>query len=101
MSLEELTASVRSKIRENVSLGHTVMFDLGADGVIFVDGTVTPAVVDNERREPETTFTLSADLLGKMLNGEGGGTLAYMTGKLKISGSMGVALKINGMLDES
>lgn len=100
MSLEDLTRSVREKAAQNVSLGHTVMFDLGGDGVIFWDGTVTPPVVDNEKRDAETVLKLSAKSLQKMLDGSMNTTLAYMTGSLKISGSMGIAMKINAMMDD-
>ncbi len=100
MSLEELTEAVRHKLRENAPLGHTVLVDLGADGVVHIDGTQNPAAVTNERGEAETTLTLSADLFRRMLAGEGGATMAYMSGKLKVAGSMGVALKINGMFEE-
>jgi putative sterol carrier protein len=100
MSLEELTEEIRAKARANVPLGHTVLFDLGPDGVIFWDGTQNPAAVDNLRREAETTLKLPSDLLKEMLNGGANATLAYMTGRLKISGSTGVALKINSMLED-
>jgi putative sterol carrier protein len=100
MSLEDMTAAVRRKVNENPKFGHTVLIDLGTDGVIFVDGTQVPAVITNEREEAETTLTLPTSLFTKMLNGDGGATMAYMTGKLKISGSVGVALKLNSMLDD-
>lgn len=100
MSLEDLTRSVREKAAQNVSLGHTVMFDLGSDGVIFWDGTAAPPVVDNEKRDAETVLKLSAKSLQKMLEGSMNTTLAYMTGSLKISGSMGIAMKINAMMDD-
>ncbi len=100
MSLEDLTETVRRKLRENAALGHKVLVDLGFDGVIHIDGTQNPAAVTNERDEAETTLTLSADLFRRMLAGEGGATMAYMNGKLKIAGSMGVALKMNAMLEE-
>lgn len=100
MSLDDLTEAVRRKLGENPSLGHTVLIDLGDDGVIMIDGTVNPAIVGNERGETETILTLSAALFGRMLAGEGGATMAYMSGKLKIAGSMGVALKLNAMMEE-
>jgi len=100
MSLEELTKIVQDKVSAGPSLNHTAMFDLGADGVIFWDGTQTPPVVDNERRDAEMTMKLSSDLMVKMMDGGVNATVAYMTGKLKITGSMGIALKINSLLEE-
>ena len=100
MSLDALTKTVKEKAAQNVSLGHTVLFDLGDEGAIFWDGTQNPAVISNEKAEAETTLKLSAASLQKMLDGGMNATLAYMTGSLKISGSMGVALKINSMMED-
>jgi putative sterol carrier protein len=100
MSLDALTKTVKEKAAQNVSLGHTVLFDLGAEGAIFWDGTQNPAVITNDKSEAETTLKLSAASLQKMLDGAMNATLAYMTGSLKISGSMGVALKINAMMED-
>lgn len=100
MSLEALTAAIRRKLEENLPLNHTVLLDLGETGVVFIDGTVNPAMVDNIARPAETTLTLSPDLLARMLDGSADGTLAYMTGRLKVAGSIGVALKMNAVLGD-
>jgi putative sterol carrier protein len=100
MSLDQLTKTVKEKATQNVSLGHTVMFDLGDEGVIYWDGTQNPAVISNDKAEAETTLKLTSASLQKMLDGGMNATLAYMTGSLKISGSMGVALKINAMMED-
>ncbi|MDB5360860.1 MAG: sterol transfer family protein [Rhodospirillales bacterium] len=100
MSLDALTKMVKEKATQNVSLGHTVLFDMGDDGAIFWDGTQNPAVISNDKAEAETTLKLSSASLQKMLDGGMNATLAYMTGSLKISGSMGVALKINAMMED-
>ena len=88
MSLDALTKMVKEKATQNVSLGHTVLFDLGDDGVIFWDGTQNPAVISNEKAEAETTLKLSSASLQKMLDGGMNATLAYMTGSLKINALM-------------
>jgi putative sterol carrier protein len=100
MDRDEITQAVRRKLAENPSFGHTILFDFGADGVLFVDGTVEPAILSEERQPAETTLTLSSALFQKMLRGEGSATLAYMTGSLKIAGSVGVALKLNALLED-
>jgi putative sterol carrier protein len=100
MALETLTESVRRKLSDNPPFGHTILFDFGPEGIIFVDGTISPPVVSNERREAQTTLTLSATLFQNMLRGESSATLAYVTGELKIAGSIGVALKLNALLED-
>jgi putative sterol carrier protein len=100
MSVESATAAIRVKASSAAPLGHTILFDLGGDGVIFWDGTQTPPVVDNTTRDAETTITISLDNLDNLIAGQLNPTMAYMTGKLKIQGSMGVALKMGELLDE-
>jgi putative sterol carrier protein len=39
--------------------GYRVQFDLGDDGVVFWDGTQTPAMIDNEARDADTVMSLS------------------------------------------
>ena len=100
MSLERATAAIRAKAALAPKLGHRVTFDLGAEGVIYWDGTAVPAVIGNEAGESETTLTLSLDDLEKLIDGSLNPTLAYMTGTLKVAGSMGVALKIGQLLED-
>ena len=100
MSLESATAAIRAKAGTAAPLGHTIQFDLGGDGVIFWDGTQTPPVIDNTARDAETTITISLDNLDSLIAGQLNPTMAYMTGKLKIQDSMGVALKMGELLDE-
>jgi putative sterol carrier protein len=100
MSLDTITDSVRSKLAQNPPFGHTVLFDFGPEGVVYVDGTKTPPVVSNERLEAQTTLALTANLFQGMLRGESSATLAYVTGELKITGSIGVALKLNALLED-
>ena|SRR5262245_61235684 len=100
MSLESATAAIRAKAALAPKLGYRVTFDLGPDGVIYWDGTVVPPAIGNAAGESDTTLTLSLDDLQKLIDGALNPTLAYMTGKLKLAGSMGVALKISQLLEE-
>ena len=100
MSLESATAAIRAKAGTAAPLGHTIQFDLGGDGVIFWDGTQSPPLIDNTARDAETTIIISLDNLDNLIAGQLNPTMAYMTGKLKIQGSMGVALKMSSLLEE-
>jgi putative sterol carrier protein len=100
MSLDSTTQSIIAKAGTSPSLGYRVQFDLGDDGVIFWDGTGTPPVIDNTRREAETTIAISLEDLEKLIAGTLNATMAYMTGKLKIQGSMGVAMKLGELLGD-
>jgi putative sterol carrier protein len=51
-------------------------------------------------RDAETTIAISLDDLQRLITGALNPTMAYMTGKLKVQGSMGIALKMSQLLEE-
>lgn len=76
------------------SFDGSLKFDCGADGVIVLaDGTAT--TID---RPADCTISLSQDNLVKLLAGKLNPMTGVMMGKLKISGDMGVAMKLGKLL---
>jgi putative sterol carrier protein len=100
MTIDDLTDRIRQKATTSPPLGYRVKFDLGDDGLILWDGTGSAPQIGNEDGDAETTIGISVDDLAKMVEGNLNPTLAYMTGRLKVSGSMGVALKISQLLED-
>ena len=74
------------------------MFEEG--GVVFWDGTGDQPAVSEADGEADTIMRLSEEDFRKLMEGSLDPTLAYMTGKLKVEGKLGVALKINSMLSD-
>jgi len=99
MSLESLTEALRQRAAQNPKLGYKVKFALDDGGVIFWEGTGDQAAITNSDGEADTTMRLSEENLEKLLAGNLDPTMAYMTGKLKVEGRMGVALKIDHVGD--
>ncbi len=97
MSLEDYTTKVRGMVGEDSGLGKTLKFDLGDDGVITIDGKSTPNTVSNENGEADCTVKLSSDNFGKLLEGKGNPMTMFMTGKIKVTGDMGVAMKLQSL----
>ena len=100
MSLESLTEALRRRAAQSPKLGYKVKFVVGDAGAIFWDGTGDKAAITNDDGEADTILRLSEENLEKLLAGNLDPTMAYMTGKLKVEGKMGVALKINAMLSD-
>ena len=65
--------------------------DVGAWTVTVADGTVSVA---EGAHDADCTLSASEETLMKIARGEANPTMAYMTGKLKIKGDMGAALKL-------
>lgn len=69
----------------------SVKFDMPGEGVIrIVDGAVI-----TEDGDADCTITADPDVFKDMFEGELDPTSAYMTGKIKIEGDMGVAMKLS------
>ena len=100
MSLEGITAKIKEKMSMAVGLDARVKFDFGDDGLIFVDTTQTPPVITNDDADADLTLETSADTLQAILDGTQDPNIAFMMGKLKVKGSMGLAMKLNAILED-
>jgi putative sterol carrier protein len=72
--------------------------DSGTFQLLISEETVR--VNEGSEASPDCTLKLSDHNFRKMIMGKLNGTAAFMTGKLKIQGSMGLALKLEGILNE-
>ena len=54
----------------------------------------------DDTAEADTVLRMSAENLGKLMAGRLSPMLAFSTGRLRIEGSKGVALKLASLLDE-
>lgn len=81
-------------------LGHRVRFDLTDSGTaIVLDATGPSADISEGGGEAEAVLKLSSDTLEKLITGRIGPMMAFSTGRLRVEGSQGVALKLAGLLD--
>ena len=79
---------------KTVGMNNSFVFDItdvGAWTVSVVDGAVSVAEGANDA---DCTLSASEETMMKIARGEANATTAYMTGKLKIKGDMGAALKL-------
>lgn len=100
MTVDQIEAQMKARAMNFMGLGALVKFDFGGGDALFIDGRSTPPVVSREGATPDTTLTISAENLIKLAEGKLAPTLAFMTGKLKVSGNMGVAMKLANMLED-
>lgn len=97
MSLDDIAQKLQSKLS---GFNHTMKLDFNDDGFVFVDATQTPPVATLEDKDAEVTLVTSIETFEKILSGQQDPNIAFMMGKLKVQGSMGLALKLNGMLED-
>lgn len=100
MSLEAITARIEQKMSMAAGLKARLKIDFGDEGLIFVDTTQTPPLINHEDLEADTTFVCSMATFQAILDGTQDPNLAFMMGKLKVKGSMGIAMKLNSILED-
>jgi putative sterol carrier protein len=98
MNLEACTEAIRTKVGADSGLGATLKFDCGSDGVIYIDGQSTPNTVSNNNADAQCTVGISLDNLNAMLSGELEPTTGFMMGKLKVTGDMSVAMRLQRVI---
>ena len=95
-SPREFFESLASRVDPSKAAGMNASYKFEIDGagswnVDVDDGKVT---VTENGGEADTTITTSAETFTKIANGEQNPTAAYMSGKLKVSGDLGQAMKL-------
>jgi len=96
-TLEEITDGMRDRIGEDCGLGATLKFDFGDDGMVFVDAVTVPNVVSNDDEDAECTIRITKENFESLAGGDLDPTTAFMMGKLKIDGNMGIAMKLQSV----
>ncbi len=100
--VQQIISQIGSQLGANSGLGGTLKFDFGEAGSVLVDGRSSPnAVSDGAGKNADTTISVSLADFEKMAKGELDGTSAFMQGKLRVAGDMGLAMKIGPLVQKA
>ena len=89
--------SLQDKANEVDAIGGTIKFVID-DTIVFVDGTGSKNLVSNSNENADCTISTTATALKDMQSGDLNPMTAVMSGKVKISGDMGLAMKIQSLM---
>jgi len=97
VAAEEFFAGLEAQVDPSKITGidNSYLFDVTDEGQWLVevrDGAVT--VSDGAGRDADVMIQVSSAVFDKIASGQQNPATAYMTGKLKITGDMNVALKL-------
>jgi putative sterol carrier protein len=87
----------RADASKTAGMSNSYLFDIEDAGqwrVDVQDGTIS---VSEGPADADVTIAASSDTFQKIIAGEQNPTSAYMTGKLKVKGDMGAALKLQNL----
>ena len=87
--IEDAVEALREKMSKN-SFDGTAKFEIEGEGSIVLNENKVYA----SEEETDVTFKASVEIFQQIFNGELDPTSAFMTGKLKIDGDMGTAMRL-------
>ncbi|OUS07097.1 sterol carrier family protein [Rhodobacterales bacterium 52_120_T64] len=90
----ESAVSVLNDKFEGQSFDGSVKFELVGIGAIRID----ESGVSVDDGDADCTLSADADVFQAIIEGDTNPTAAFMTGKLKVDGDMGMALKLGSLL---
>jgi putative sterol carrier protein len=96
MSLETTTEKVKALAEKAGGFGNTIKFTMD-EGVIYLDGSGDHNTVSNEDKEANCTIKIKTEDMLSLLNGDLNPMMAFMSGKLKVDGDMGAAMKLQSL----
>lgn len=97
MAFETILENLSASATKAPALGKTLKFDFG-DNKIFIDGTGAGNVISTEDKEADCTISVSLEDFTGMTNGSINPMTAFMSGKIKVKGDMGLAMKLQTLL---
>ncbi len=97
MSFEAILEQFKAQAAKMPSIGKTLkmVFD---EGVVFIDLTGDTPSISSEDKDADCTISTSLETLNQLRTGDLNPMMAVMSGKVKIKGDMGVAMKLQSLL---
>jgi putative sterol carrier protein len=96
MSAKEFFDTLESRVdpAKTAGMNNSYLFDIEGAGKWKVDVQDGNVSVTENAEDADVTITTSEETFDKITSGEQNATSAYMTGKLKVKGDMGAAMKL-------
>lgn len=97
MELTAITEALQLQSQNISPIGATLKFVLD-ENTIYIDGSGESNKVSNEDKEADCVIISSVETFLKLKNGDLNPMMAVMSGKVKIKGDMGVAMKLQSLI---
>ena len=98
MLLQKVVDGLKQKVGEDCGLAAIIKFDFGDQGKVVLDATQIPNLVSTSDSESDCTMVISIENFMALADGTLDGASAFMSGRLKIQGDMGIAMKLGAIL---
>ena len=97
MDANAILTAIQQQAANVPPLGASLKFELG-DMAIHIDGKGSTNIVTLSHAEADCTISTDPETFTKLRNGEINPMMAVMSGLIKIKGDMGVAMKLQSLI---
>lgn len=97
MSIDNLISQFEKRAATAAPIGGTLKFEVDGMGIL-IDGSGETNTVKASEDAADCTISLTAEVLQKLRDGEINPMMAVMGGQIKISGDMGLAMKVQSLM---
>ncbi len=97
MSIENIVSQFEKRASSASPIGGKLKFEVDGMGII-IDGSGDSNIVSAGDGDADCTISLTAEVLEKLRDGEINPMMAVMGGQIKISGDMGLAMKVQSLM---
>ena len=97
MNIETVIEQMNEQAAKAAPIGGTIKFNLDGN-IIYIDGTGDKNVLSTEDKDAQCLIITSIETLNGVKNGSVNPMMAAMSGKIKIKGDMGFAMKLQSLL---
>lgn len=97
MSLDNMISQFEKRAATAAPIGGTLKFEVDGMGIL-IDGSGETNTVKVSEDAADCTISLTAEVLQKLRDGEINPMMAVMGGQIKISGDMGLAMKVQSLM---
>jgi putative sterol carrier protein len=91
-----MLAKISEMAAKAAPIGSSIKFNLGED-IIHLDGNGNSNVVTSDDKDADCTITMATEDFQGMMSGDLNPMMAFMSGKIKIDGDMGVAMQLQSL----
>ena len=97
MDKENILSNFQEKAKNAAPIGGTIKFEIDGNA-ICIDGTGSENKILLEDMEADCTITMAGSLMEDLKNGKVNPMMPVMSGKLKIKGDQGLAMKLQAFM---
>jgi len=97
MTLEDIITGIQAKADNADPIGNTLKLKIG-EKIVHIDGTGDSNKVTSDDNDADCVVSIDEDNFKDLVKGDLNPMMAFMSGKIKIKGDMGVAMKLQSFL---